>query len=133
MALGLVGHAEALAASTRSGFESGTLEGALLALGGRPAVSDQVRLSVLDVAEDGTAVPVGVLSLLPDTTEIHVLVEKNPVPLAASFRVLPGTAAQVQLRVKMADTSDVLAVVRAGGVLYLARQQTTVTLGSCGN
>lgn len=132
VALGLVSATEAQAATDRAGFEADTLEGALKALGGRPAGHAQVQLSALDVAEDGAAVPVGVVSLLPDTTDIHVLVEKNPVPLSASFKIPPGTAADVRLRIKMAESSMVLAVVRAGGKLYVARKQTAVTIGSCG-
>jgi len=132
VALGLVGAREAQAASDRAAFEPDTLEGALKALGGRPATSAQVVLSALDITEDGASTPVGVVSQLPGTTEIHVLVEKNPTPLSASFKILPGTTADVRLRIKMAESSQVLAVVRADGKLYVASKHTAVTIGSCG-
>lgn len=131
-AQGLVSLREARAASQRAGFEAATLAGALAALGGQPAGSEQVVLTALDVVEDGAVAPVGVLSRLPGTTEIHLLVEKNPVPLSASFSVPPGTVPELQLRVKMAESSRVFAVVRAEGRLYLAQRHTEVTLGSCG-
>jgi sulfur-oxidizing protein SoxY len=132
VSLGLVTETSAVAAGDRAGFDQDSLEGALKAIGGRPATSAQVVLSALDITEDGAATPVGVVSLLPGTTEIHVLVEKNPIPLSASFKILPGTLPDVRLRIKMAESSPVLAVVRAEGRLYVARKHTSVTLGSCG-
>ncbi|MHB1142749.1 MAG: thiosulfate oxidation carrier protein SoxY, partial [Sulfuricaulis sp.] len=35
-------------------------------------------------------------------------------------------------RMKMGQTSDVVAVVKAGGKLYTARQNVKVTVGGCG-
>ena len=35
-------------------------------------------------------------------------------------------------RMKMAQTSDVVAVVKSGGKLYSARQNIKVTVGGCG-
>jgi sulfur-oxidizing protein SoxY len=61
-----------------------------------------------------------------------VLVEKNPNPLAAAFSLPAGTEADVDLRVKMGQTSDVYAVVKANGQLYYAKKETKVTLGGCG-
>ena len=129
---GVVTQAEALAAVARTGFDSKTLDGALAALGSRPAASDQVLLNTLEVSEDGAASPVGVLSKLPDTTEIHVLVEKNPTPLAVSFHIPAGTVPEVNFRLKMAESSRVMAVVRAQGKLYAVSRQTAVVMGSCG-
>lgn len=129
---GVVGWPQALAADARAGFAADTLDGALAALGGRPVTSDQVQLTALDVVEDGSVAPVRVISRLPGTTEIHLLVEKNPVPLSASFRFPAGTVPDIQVRVKMAESSRVVAVVRADGKLYMASKQTSVTVGSCG-
>lgn len=132
VAQGVIGWPEAQAAEARAGFAAGTLDGALAALGSRPATSEQVQLTALDVVEDGSVAPVRVVSLLPGTTEIHLLVEKNPVPLSASFRFPAGSVPDIQVRVKMAESSRVVAVVRADGKLYMASRQTTVTVGSCG-
>lgn len=132
VAQGVVGRREAQAAEARAGFAADTLDGVLAALGGRPATSAQVQLTALDVVEDGSVAPVRVVSLLPGTTEIHLLVEKNPVPLSSSFRFPAGTVPDIQLRVKMAESSRVVAVVRAEGKLYMTSRQTTVTVGSCG-
>ena len=102
------------------------------ALGGRPAVSPQVVLTAPDVSENGAAVEIGVQSLLPQTTHIYLVVEKNPMPLAAAFDVVPGTEASIQTFLKMGQSSPVVAIVRADGRLYMASKETRVTLGACG-
>jgi len=38
----------------------------------------------------------------------------------------------VQTRVKMGQTSDVYAVVKADGKFYMAKKEVKVTLGGCG-
>ncbi|MBN4658869.1 hypothetical protein H4F44_24045, partial [Escherichia coli] len=55
----------------------------------------------------------GAVSKLPNTTEIYLLVEKNPTPLAAAFMIPAGTEADVQTRLKMGQSTNVLAVVKA--------------------
>jgi sulfur-oxidizing protein SoxY len=43
-----------------------------------------------------------------------------------------GTEANVQTRVKMGQSSNIHAVVKANGKLYAAVKETKVTLGGCG-
>ena len=43
-----------------------------------------------------------------------------------------GTAADVQTRLKMGQSSNVFAVVKADGKLFSAFKETKVTLGGCG-
>ena len=85
-----------------------------------------------DIAENGAVVPVGATSKLPNTTEIYLLVEKNPMPLSAGFIIPAGTAPEVQTRLKMGQSSNVIAIVKADGKLYSATKETKVTLGGCG-
>jgi sulfur-oxidizing protein SoxY len=108
------------------------VDDALKALGGSPAANDQVSIVSPDIAENGAVVPVGAISKLPKTTEIYLLVEKNPVPMAAAFMIPAGTEPDVQTRLKMGQSTDVLAIVKADGKLYSARKETKVTLGGCG-
>jgi sulfur-oxidizing protein SoxY len=77
-------------------------------------------------------VPVGATSKLPNTTEIYLLVEKNPTPLAASFTIPAGTTPDIQTRVRMGQSTNVIAVVKADGKLFSATKETKVTLGGCG-
>ena len=101
-------------------------------MGGTPATSDQVTVVAPDIAENGAVVPVGATSNLPNTTEIHLLVEKNINPLSASFFIPAGTEPSVQTRLKMGQSTNVIAIVKADGKLFSATKETKVTLGGCG-
>jgi len=131
VSLGVVTAEQALAAP-REAFAAKSLADALKALGGEAATHAQVQIISPDIAENGAVVPVGAVSKLPNTTEIYLLVEKNPQPLAAAFMIAAGTEADVQTRLKMGQSTNVLAVVKADGKLYSAVKETKVTLGGCG-
>jgi sulfur-oxidizing protein SoxY len=77
-------------------------------------------------------VPVSVSSTLADVTSISILVAENPNALAASYKIPAGTMPSVANRLKMAKTSNVIAVVEAGGKLYSAAKEVKVTVGGCG-
>ncbi len=132
VSMGLVTQSQAQAAVDRASFEVKTMADALKAIGGTPATSDQISVVSPDIAENGAVVPVGATSKLADTTEIYLLVEKNPTPLSAGFILPAGTLAEVQTRLKMGQSTNVIAVVKAGGKLYSATKETKVTLGGCG-
>lgn len=95
-------------------------------------ISDKVSLDVPEIAENGAVVPVTVTTSLPNVTSISLLVPENPFTLAASYRLPEGTEPNVACRLKMAKTSDVVAVVESAGKLYGAKKQVKVTLGGCG-
>lgn len=128
--LGLLGTPAARAAGNP--FTATSVADVLKALGAEPASSGSVSLSSPDIAENGAVVQVGVTSQLPKTTEIHVLVEKNPMPLVASYSIPEGTDAFLQMRSKMGQTTNVWALVKADGKWYSASKETKVTLGGCG-
>jgi sulfur-oxidizing protein SoxY len=132
VSMGIVTQSQANAALERSSFEGKTLADALKAVGGTPASSDQVTVVAPDIAENGAVVPIGAASKLPNTTEIVMIVEKNPMPLAAAFTVPAGTVPEISTRLKMGQSSNVIAVVKADGKLYSATKETKVTLGGCG-
>lgn len=132
VSLGIITQSQAQAAVDRASFQVKTLEEALKAIGGTAANSDQVSVVSPDIAENGAVVPVGATSKLPNTTEIYLIVEKNPTPLAAGFMIPVGTVADVQTRLKMGQSTNVVAVVKADGKLFSATKETKVTLGGCG-
>jgi len=106
---------------------------AIKLLYGRTAVpSDKVKLDAPEIAENGAVVPVSVSTTLADVTSISFLVADNPNALAASYRIPPGTMPSVANRLKMAKTSNVTAIVEAGGKLYSATREVKVTVGGCG-
>ena len=133
VAAGLITPKVAQAAWDKTAFDAKTMDDALKALGaGKPADSKDVQINAPDIAENGAVVPVAVKSTLPGTEFIAILIEKNPSMLAASFTLPEGTAADVSTRVKMGQTSNVFALVKAGGSFYMTTKEIKVTLGGCG-
>jgi len=100
--------------------------------GKEPQASDQVKLDAPEIAENGAVVPIAVSSSLPNVTSISILVSENPFPLAASYKIPPGTSAMVANRLKMAKTSKVVALVESEGKVYSATKEVKVTVGGCG-
>ncbi|MBK8063405.1 MAG: thiosulfate oxidation carrier protein SoxY [Betaproteobacteria bacterium] len=133
-AAGLIRPGEALANGwNKAAFEGKTMPEALKALGAaNPANSTDITMKAPDIAENGAVVPVGVESKIAGTESIAIFVDKNPSPLAASFDIPSGTEPSVTTRVKMGQTSDVYAVVKANGKFFIAKKEIKVTLGGCG-
>jgi sulfur-oxidizing protein SoxY len=114
-------------------FRQKNSDDAIKALYGKTAeASDKIKLDAPEIAENGAVVPVAVSSTLPDVTSISILVAENPNALVASYRIPAGTIPNVANRLKMAKTSNVIAVVEAGGKLYSATKEVKVTVGGCG-
>jgi sulfur-oxidizing protein SoxY len=106
---------------------------AIKALYGKTAeASDKVKLDAPEIAENGSVVPISVSTTLADVTSISFLVSENPNALAASYKIPAGTVPSVANRLKMAKTSNVTAIVEAGGKLYSATKEVKVTVGGCG-
>lgn len=132
VACGLLTTQQAFAAADNAAYEAKTMDEALKALGGTPADSKDISITSPDIAENGAVVPIAVTSTLPKTQEIYIVVEKNPNPLTAGFVIPEGTDPFVSTRVKMGQSTNVWAIVKADGKLYTARKETKVTLGGCG-
>ncbi|MGR9071973.1 MAG: thiosulfate oxidation carrier protein SoxY [Gammaproteobacteria bacterium] len=94
--------------------------------------SDEIAFKLPRIAENGAVVPITVTCNLENVESISILVEKNPVPLIASFTLSSEANAFVSARMKMAETSEVIALVKADGKYYTARQTVKVTIGGCG-
>ena len=132
-AAGIINPGMALADWNKAAFDAKSLPDTLKALGaGQPMDSKDVQITGPDIAENGAVVPVGVASAVPGTTLIAILIDKNPNALAASFTLPEGTEPAVQTRVKMGQTSNVYALVKAGDKFYMATKEIKVTLGGCG-
>jgi len=118
----------------KDAFDSHALADARKALGAVEAAqsAEIAFVQTPEIAENGAVVPVGIVSSLPGTDAIAVLIEKNPNPLAAVFDIPSGTEPAISTRIKMAQTSNILALVRAGGKYYVASKEIKVTLGGCG-
>ena len=134
MAAGLFKPGAAWAQSwNKAAFETKSLNDAVKAMGGATAVeSKEIAIQSPDIAENGAVVPFTISSKLPKTEQLAILVEKNPNILAASFNIPDGTEPQVNTRVKMGQTSNVIALVKADGKYYYTAKEVKVTLGGCG-
>ena len=125
----------AFAAWNKAAFDGKTLQEATKAMGaGQMTESAEVRFSspTPDIAENGAVVPVTVTSGLPKTQQISILVPKNPLVLIASFDLGEGMDPFVSTRVKMGETSDVYALVKADNRFFFAKKEIKVTIGGCG-
>jgi sulfur-oxidizing protein SoxY len=118
----------------KAAFDTHGLAETMNALGGgEPAQSkDIVFFQTPDIAENGAVVPVGITSNIPKTESIAILIEKNPNMLAASFDIPAGTEPTITTRVKMGQSSNIVALVKADGKYYSAAKEVKVTLGGCG-
>jgi sulfur-oxidizing protein SoxY len=106
---------------------------AIKSLYGKTAeASDKVKLDAPEIAENGAVVPVSVTTTLTAVTSISFFVSENPSALAASYLIFEGTVPSVANRLKMQKTSNVTAIVEAGGKLYSATKEVKVTVGGCG-
>ncbi len=94
--------------------------------------SGDIKLKAPDIAENGAVVPVTVTSKIANTEAISIVVAGNGTPLAATFNLGANTKGFVSTRIKMGKTSDVTAVVKAGGKLYSTSKNVKVTIGGCG-
>jgi len=121
------------AAWNKGAFEAKSMSDAVKALGGvAPTQSADIAITAPDIAENGAVVPIGVTSKIPNTQAVYILVEKNPSALTAGFNIPAGTDANVSTRIKMGQTSNVMAVVKADNKFFVATKEVKVTLGGCG-
>jgi sulfur-oxidizing protein SoxY len=118
----------------KAAFDTKNMADTMKALGGGEPVQskDIVFFQTPDIAENGAVVPVGIVSNIPKTESIAVLIEKNPNMLAAVFDIPAGTEPSISTRVKMGQSSNIYALVKADGKYFVAAKDVKVTLGGCG-
>lgn len=114
-------------------FESVSIEDAFKGLQvSKNVLSNEIQIIAPEKAENGAVVQVEIRSNLANTQEIAILVEKNPTPLIANFSFANGIDPYVVTRIKMAETSDILALVKADNQYFLARKSVEVLENGCG-
>ncbi|MDI1309222.1 MAG: thiosulfate oxidation carrier protein SoxY [Methylotenera sp.] len=95
-------------------------------------LSQDILITVPDKAENGAIVQVEVKSNILNTETISIFVEKNPTPLIAHFKFSNGAEPFVVTRIKMAETSDVKVVVKAGNEYFMNAKNVVVLENGCG-
>ena len=118
----------------KAAFEATDPDAALKALFGDKAISEsaEVSLKVPDIAENGAVVPVTVATSLAGAKTISIVVAANPNPLSASFTLLEGASPEISTRIKMGESSDVIAAVETDAGIFITRKSVKVTIGGCG-
>ncbi len=131
---GLLTPKTVLAAWPKAAFEAKDEKSALQAAFGSTTLtnSNDIKLKAPDIAENGAVVPVTITSTIPNIDSISIVVEHNHWPIAATFNLGPKTDGYISTRIKMGKTSDVTAIVKAGGKLYSTSKNVKVTIGGCG-
>ena len=117
----------------QSWFENGkTVKETFAALGvDQPIVDQSVLIQAPDTAENGAYVGIGIESSIPNIDAVAVLVEKNPGVLAGYFEIKKSEKLKLGTKIKMAETSDLVAVVKAGDKYFMNTRNIKVVLGGC--
>ena len=126
-------HAQA-GAYNSAAFEAKNLADLVKVLGASaPTESKDVTVTGPDIAENGAVVPVGASTSLAGVKRLLILVEKNPNMLCAMFDVSDSVEPSFNTRVKMGQSSNVMAVaITADNKVLFSHKEIKVTLGGCG-
>ena len=119
----------------QSWFENGkSIKETFVALGvGEPSMDKRVVLQAPDTAENGAYVGIGIESSIPNIDAVAFLVDKNPGVLAGYFEIKKSEQLKLGTKIKMAETSDVVALVKAGETYFMNTKHVKVVLGGCGS
>ena len=99
--------------------------------------SKDIEIIAPDRAENGAIVQLEVTSRIPNTEAIAVFVEKNPTALIGNFMFSQyqednlGAMPQIVTRIKMAETSDIKIIVKAGNQYYSNAKNVVVLESGC--
>ena len=94
--------------------------------------STAIEIIAPDRAENGAIVQVEIKSNIANTESITILVEHNPTPLIAIFKFSNGAEPYVITRIKMAETSDIKVIVKAGDQYFSNAKNVEVLENGCG-
>lgn len=106
--------------------------------GGKPAEKGGIEVELPQVAENGNSVPLRIRVASPMTQQdhvsaLHVIAERNPRPLVASFHLGPQSGkADVATRVRLAGTQKVTVIAAlSDGGFRIAEVEVLVTSAAC--
>ena len=132
---GLLTPSTVLAAWNKEAFSAKSTDAALNSVFGSAATaaSGDIQLKAPAIAENGAVTPVTVDATgMTGVESIAILASKNPIPLVATYAFSGAAIGYASTRIKMGETMNVIAVVKAGGKLFKAEQEVKVTIGGCG-
>ncbi|MFO8153701.1 thiosulfate oxidation carrier protein SoxY [Thioalkalivibrio sp.] len=130
---GLLAPSKLLAAFPADVFETRGYEDALeAALGTTEMEEGDIEITAPEIAENGMVVPVTVETGMSDVSEMALFVVENGSPLTSKYILGAGAVPMFATRIKMGESSDVVATVKSNGSWYKASREVKVTIGGCG-
>ena len=99
--------------------------------GGSATQEGGIKIDAPEIASNGATVPITISSELENIKSISVLVDKNPRPHISTFFMNEHLEPSISVRVKMRETSNVVAIVETDNGLFMAKQSVKVTAGGC--
>lgn len=130
---GMLAPRTVLAAWPESAFGPRSVSDAIKnALGSDSMTAGDISIQAPDIAENGAVVPITVETGMSGVTDIAILAATANSPLTSSYKLGEGAKPFISTRIKMGETSDIIAVVKANGRLYNASKEVKVTIGGCG-
>ena len=118
----------------RQAFATKTLDATFQTLFGEREIrdTDKVKIVAAKLAENGAVVPVKVDTEFEHAKCITLIASKNPIPLVAQFSFSSTVKPFIATRIKLAESSEIIAVVETDEGLFQARRFVEVTIGGCG-
>jgi sulfur-oxidizing protein SoxY len=105
---------------------------------GLPVTKGRVTLSIPAIAENGLSVFTAIAVESPMTEDdyvktIHLISEKNPVPIIASFFFTPAMAeAKIATNIRLADSQKVTAIaIMNDGSVWSGEKNIVVAIAAC--
>ncbi len=131
---GLLAPSKLLAGWSADMFDSEDVDAAMNAVAGTTDMqeSDDIELSAPEIAENGAVVPVSVHAHMDNVEEIAIIAEANNRALNSRYVFSSAATPKAGMRMRLVDTSDVIAAVKADGNWYMTSRNVEVTVGGCG-
>lgn len=99
--------------------------------GGTEPQEAGISIDAPEIASNGATVPVTISTDLENVKSISILIEKNPRPYISTFFMNDQIEPSISVRVKMRETSNVVAIVETADGKFIAKQSVKVTVGGC--
>jgi sulfur-oxidizing protein SoxY len=121
------------AAGQQEGLPDALLQDVLRRLFGekRMQPGPRIDMRIVDLAEDGSVVPIQIRTDYSDVRSIAILADRNPVALVAHFTLGPHAEPFISTRIKLAESTWVRAVAATAMHLYENHKFVRVVQGGC--
>lgn len=128
---GFLTSGQALAARPDSAFQTEQVEQAMRMIAGTDAPDGgNITLDTPEVAQNASAVPVTIESVITDTREIALLVSQGTVrPLNSTYVLGSRALPYISTRIKMGETADLIAVAKTDTQAHSVRAQVIIPEG----